>query len=356
MIRRKLEKMRLTLLFTFVVLAIFIITSIIIAILAFTGIRFGLTDRIGWRNSFPLLFTLLPASVIVGFIVALVIAHIPLKPLRELIAAINQLASGDFSARIHLEHTLEFNELNDSFNRMATELGSIELLRSDFINNFSHEFKTPIVSIKGFAELLKMDDLPKPERDEYLDIIIHESSRLAMLATNVLNLSKVENQTIVANEQRYNLSEQLRRCVLLLQYAWENKQLQFNIDLEEIQIYANEELLSQVWLNLLDNAIKFSDNNGTVDVSLSQTEGFAQVIVRDRGIGIGPEDLPHIFEKFYQSDSSRALPGTGLGLALVKKIVTLYGGSVNCNSTLGQGSAFVVLLPLAHGGNKKLPA
>lgn len=342
--------MRLSLLFSLMVFGIFIITSMIMVALGIAAMHFGLVDRLGIRRSFPIVLAVLPASAIVGTLVAYIFGRIPLRPIREIINATNKLATGDFSARLTFTRFPEFLALRDSFNRMAEELNSIEMLRSDFINNFSHEFKTPIVSIKGFAELLKADDLPKAERDEYMDIIIRESTRLATMATNVLNLSRVENQTIVADKKPYNLSEQIRRCILLLQSAWEHKNIQLEIDLEEVEICANEEMLSQVWVNLLDNAIKFSHEGGRIVFTLQKTDDIAEAVLRDYGPGIGEKDISHIFDKFYQADSSRAISGNGLGLTLAQKIVRLHGGDIVCESKPEHWTEFAVRLPLASSG------
>lgn len=347
MIRRWLHGMRLSLVFTLVVLGIFMITSLIMVAIALAAMHFGVIDKLGLRRSFPIVLALLPASAIVGTLVTMVFGRIPLRPLREMIAAINKLAAGDFSVRLTLGHMREFSELWDSFNRMAEELSSIELLRTDFVNNFSHEFKTPIVSIKGFAELLKVENLPKEEHDEYLDIIIRESTRLSTMATNVLNLARVENQAIVADKKQYNLSEQIRRCILLLQSSWEQKNLQLDIDLEEVEIYANEELLNQVWVNLLDNAIKFSHSGGKIVMEVFKKGNTAEVMLRDYGLGVEEKDLGHIFDKFYQTDASRALPGNGLGLTLAQKIVQLHDGSITCASKPEHWTEFTVRLPLA---------
>ena len=346
MIRRWQHNMRLSILFSLVVLAIFIVTSLIIVIIALTAMHFGLVDKLGLRRSFPIIVALIPASAVVGTLVTLIFGRIPLRPFRELIDAINHLAAGDFSARLTLGHMREFRELRDSFNRMAGELNGVELLRGDFVNNFSHEFKTPIVSIKGFAEILKNDDLPKEERDEYLDIIIRESARLATMATNVLNLSRVENQSIVADKKTYNLSEQIRRCILLLQSGWEQKNLQMDIDLEEVEINANEELLNQVWVNLLDNAIKFSSDGGKIVMELFRKGSTTEMVIRDYGLGVNEKDLEHIFDKFYQADASRAIPGNGLGLTLAQKIVQLHSGNITCTSKSGHWTEFTVNLPL----------
>lgn len=346
LINRRMNRVGLTIIFTLVILAIFIITGLFVLLIGFLAIHFGLLERFGLRMTFPVLLSAVVSSAIVGMLVSMTLGRIPLRPIRQLINAINRLAAGDFSARISIVQTEELRELSDSFNRMAKELGSIELLRSDFVNNFSHEFKTPIVSIKGFAELLKVEDLPPEERNEYMDIIIRESTRLATMATNVLNLSKVENQTIVTEKSPYDLSEQLRRCVLLMQTGWEHKNLHLDIDLQELTILANSEMLSQVWLNLLDNAIKFSKENGQITVTLRKAEGMAEITVRDDGLGIAQQDISHVFDKFYQSDASRAIPGNGLGLALAKKIVQLHGGEISCLSQEDHWTAFTVRLPL----------
>ena len=345
MIVRRMRRVGLSIVFSFVVFVIFFITGLTMVAIALLAMQLGLVDKLGLRNAFPIVMASLPASVIMGTVVSLVFSRIPLRPIREIIDAINRLAAGDFSARIRISHTPELRELRDSFNRMAHELNSIELLRNDFINNFSHEFKTPIVSIKGFAELLKTDGLPTQERNEYLDIIIRESSRLATMATNVLNLSRVENQTIVANRERYDLSEQIRRCVLLLQTGWEHKNIHFEIDLDEVEVNANEEMLNQVWVNLIDNAVKFSREKGTISVTLKQIKDTVELTIRDEGLGIAPNDLKHIFDKFYQSDASRAIPGNGLGLTLAQKIVQLHGGYIACQSEVDRWTEFMVRVP-----------
>ncbi|HNW85747.1 MAG TPA: HAMP domain-containing sensor histidine kinase [Candidatus Limiplasma sp.] len=349
MIKRWLHGMRLSLMLSLVVLIIFLITSMIVVMIAFVAMHLGWMDKLGLRRTFPIMVGVLPASAIVGTLVTLIFGRIPLRPIREMIDATNRLAAGDFSARLTLKHRPEFRALQESFNRMAEELNSIELLRGDFVNNFSHEFKTPIVSIKGFAELLKADDLPREEREEYLDIIIRESTRLASMATNVLNLSRFENQTIVADKQNYNVSEQVRRCILMLESAWEQRNLQLEIDLAEVEICANEEMMSQVWLNLLDNAIKFSGDGGRIVVTLRAAGAVAVAAVRDYGPGIEAKDIAHVFDKFYQADPSRAIPGNGLGLTLARRIVQLHGGSITCESEPGHWTEFTVSLPIASG-------
>ncbi len=344
---RPFHKVGLTILFSLVVLVIFLITGLLVVLMGLLAIHTGALNHFGLRTEFPVLLAALVASVIIGTAVSLVVGRIPLRPVRDMINATNKLAGGDFSARISANFTPELRELRDSFNRMAEELGSIELLRRDFINNFSHEFKTPIVSIKGFAELLKAGDLPMAERAEYLDIIVRESTRLTTLATNVLNLSKVGNQVILTDRKAYELSEQVRRCILTLQAVWEHKDIQFELEMEEVRVTANEELLSQVWLNLIDNAVKFSPQGGRIEVRLAREGTRVSVAVRDHGTGVDEKDLPHIFEQYYKGEASRSAPGNGLGLALCQRITALHGGEIRCDSQPGSGTEFTVRLPIA---------
>ena len=220
------------------------------------------------------------------------------------------------------------------------------MLRADFVDHFSHEFKTPIVSIKGFAEELKHDDLTPEQRNEYLDIIIHESTRLAQLATNVLNLSRVEKQTILANRTRFDLTEQVRRCVLLFENKWEQRRLNLKVELDEVTIDGDEELLSQVWLNLIDNAVKFTPEGGCVDIRLQKGDGSVTFQIRDDGYGISEEAQRHIFDKFYQGDASHTVSGNGLGLSIARRVITLHNGEIYCKSEEGAGAEFTVVLPL----------
>lgn len=228
---------------------------------------------------------------------------------------------------------------------MTEELAGIELLRSDFIGNFSHEFKTPIVSILGFAKLLKKGNLTPEEQAEYLDIIIEESRRLTALSTNVLNLSKVESMSLLTDFTTFNVGEQVRESVVLLESKWNKKEISFDFNLKELQINGNEQLLKQVWMNLIDNAVKFSPAKSKIDLSLENNSEFVKITVRDYGIGMDEKTQHNIFDKFYQGESSHSPKGNGLGLPLAKKIVELHHGTITVTSRLGEGSAFVVTLP-----------
>ena len=295
-----------------------------------------------WR---PIPFIIL-VSALVGMALTILASRIPLRPIRDLIEAINQLAHGNFHVRVHLDLTQEFVRLSESFNSMAQELENTELLRSDFINNFSHEFKTPIVSLRGFAKILKNDSLTKEERDEYLDIIISESNRLSQLSTNVLNLSKIEKMSILSDMESFDLSEEVRQSVLLLESKWQKKNLELFIDMDELEYHGNKALLNQVWINLIDNAIKFSPQNGKIKLKLHKKKDQVVFQILDNGCGMDEETKNHIFDRFYQGDSSHTAEGNGIGLTVVEKIVHLHKGQIRVVSEAGIGTTFTVNLPI----------
>lgn len=345
--RRPRGRFALPFLFTAIVFLILLITAAIVIGISLILLQTGTISFVNIARHAPVVpvVIMLVISVAVGTIVSFIVSHFPLRPVRRMIDAINRLADGDFSVRLTLPGPRPFQELATSFNRMAEELGGIEVLRTDFVNSFSHEFKTPIVSIKGFAEELKHDDLSSEQRGEYLDIIIAESGRLATLATNVLNLSKVEKQVILTDRRPFDLTEQIRRCILLFESKWESKHLDLSVDLEEISFSGNEDLLSQVWLNLIDNAVKFTHIGGSIEIRLFQADGGVRFVVRDDGCGIGEDQLMHIFDKFYQGDPSRSVSGNGLGLSVALRIVELHGGKLECHSQENSGAEFTVVLP-----------
>ena len=340
----------LTLLYSTAFFLIQLAAVLITAALSFLLTKLGVLDNLGIpRNSgFAMLIVMLLISVLVGSVVAIGTVKIPLRPFNRLINNINRLAEGDFSARMHYSKAMGgnpvFRELSESFNAMAEELENTQMLRSDFINNFSHEFKTPIVSIAGFAGLLKQGNLSREEQLEYLDIIEGESRRLAQMATNVLNMTKVENQAILTNVTYFNLSEQLRTCVLLLERKWEKKNLEMSLELEEHMISGNQELLRQVWVNLLDNAIKFSPEDQVVEISASEENGWVCVSISNAGAPIPENQQEAIFRKFYQADRSHNTEGNGIGLAVVKRVVELHGGSIRVESDAAF-TKFTVKLP-----------
>lgn len=318
-----------------------IATVSIIFFIMFVMTKFGLIafDKIDRLPFF--LFSV--ACIAVGTIIAMIISRKPLKPLKDVMDAADKIADGDYSARVIPCGMEKFRELGEKFNHMAEEIGSVEMLRNDFIGNFSHEFKTPIVSIRGFAKALKWEELSKEERDEYLDIIISEAERLADLSNNVLYLSRIEKQTILTDKRTVNVSEQIRLTIALLYEKCSERAIDIAFESDEKYIECNEELLKQVWINLLDNAVKFSPNGGRIDIKISEDDEALTVSFEDEGGGMSEETRRHIFDKFYQGDLSHTTSGNGLGLAIVKRIVELHSGRISVEPT-EKGSAFIVRL------------
>lgn len=307
--------------------------------------RHGLISFGKYNPSVPII-SFLFTSVLVGTVVSTLVGHKLMKPMMELVEAVKEIARGNFDVRMKESKGLrEVREMLHSFNIMAQELSGIETLRNDFVVNVSHEFKTPIASIEGYATLLQSGSLTEEDRNEYTKLIIQSAQKLSTLTSNILRLSKLETQGIIPSKTRFFLDEQLRQALLMIETQWSRKNIELDIELMPVCFYGSEELLLQVWLNLLSNAIKFTPQNGTVLVHLVEKDGNVIVTVSDTGIGIAPEAQKHIFEKFYQGDRTRAEEGNGLGLALVKRIVTLCNGTVSVKSDLGEGSCFNVTLP-----------
>lgn len=296
-------------------------------------------------------FWMAPITVCVGCIIGAILAafimRFYIKPLDDLLAATKRIAEGDFSVRVpEKTHLLEMEMLVENFNQMAHELEGIEMFRSDFINNFSHEFKTPIVSIRGFAKQLQSADLTKEERLKYTEIIADESERLSTMATNILLLSKLENQQLIPEKSEYSLDEQLRSCMLLFAKDWEEKNIELDIDLEDIAYMGNEELMSHIWINLIGNAVKYTPEGGKIALRAIKKSGEILVRISDNGIGMSHEVMERIFDKFYQGDGSHAGSGNGLGLSLVKRIIELCDGKIIVDSEIGAGTVFTVCLPV----------
>lgn len=288
------------------------------------------------------------ACTIIGTGAAAIFTKWILSPLNEMIEATERISKGDF--KVHIQESFDeksdFGMLQRSFNHMARELDGIEMFRKDFINNFSHEFKTPIVSIQGFAHQLQAGGLTPEEEREYIRIIAAESDRLAKMSTNILLLSKLENQAIVTEQTEFWLDEQLRTCLVLLEKQWGPKNIELNIELEEVKYQFNEDMLSHVWLNLFNNAIKFTPEGGTVSCSLRSESDQIIVEISDTGIGMTEETRCHIFDKFFQGDTSHTGDGNGIGLTIVSRILFLCKGSIDVRSKPGQGSTFTVTLPV----------
>lgn len=272
------------------------------------------------------------ASVILGTFLSFWLSRAVLSPVNKILDGMDALSRGDFSVRLETAKNKPTRELDEKFNKLAVELSNIELLRSDFVNAFSHEFKTPIVSINGLVNLLRNENLPKKKRLEYLAIIEEETSRLSDMTTRILQLSNIESQSILTNVTRFNLSEQIRTTVLLLERKWSAKNITPVLEFDEYYVSANEDLLKQAWINLVDNAIKFSDEGSQLSIEIEKTDGYLSVKVMNEGDTIDEENLTRIFNKFYRTDSAHFKDGNGIGLYIVKHITDLHKGKVEVES------------------------
>lgn len=298
------------------------------------------------RTPAMLIISSIIVSCIIGSFLSLMGTRFLVKPVEKVIKAMKRVEKGDFSVRVdENECAGEISELVKSYNKMAQELGGIEMFRENFINSFSHEFKTPIVSIEGFAKQLRKDNLSEEKKRQYVDIIISESKRLTNLSSNILMLSKLENQQIVTDKTQISLDEQIRSCILLLEKQWSAKNIEFDIDMDSIHYVTNAEMLSQAWVNIIGNAIKFSPEDSVISISLKMSEGKIKAVVSDKGIGMKEETIHHIFERFYQGDKAHSAEGSGLGLPLVKRIIELNDGDIRVESQYGAGTKFIVQLP-----------
>ena len=260
--------------------------------------------------------------------------------------AIQKVAAGDYSTRITEYKRAQIKPIYDDFNKMCAELESVKLLRNDFINSYSHEFKTPISSINGFASLVLEKDMSEEEQKKYLKIIVDESARLSNLATSTILLSKLTAQSIVTDIEEYDLGEQLRECSVILSGKWLQKNMEFDVSLDHVMYSGNKEMMQHLWINLLDNAVKYTPEGGKVTVSVSEENGYAIVKIADTGEGMSKEIQKHLFDPYFQGDSSHSSQGLGLGLSIVKRIVELCKGTISVRSKVGEGSIFTVILPM----------
>ena len=302
-------------------------------------------------------FQFLSTLVIVLFILIIIFAVMYRRRKRELTTlteSIRKVANGDFSVRITYSKRDSMAHVYKDFNKMSSELESVQVLRKDFINSYSHEFKTPIASINGFASLLLEKELSREDQNTYLKIIQEESERLSNLTTNVILLTKLSSQQILSDTECYNLGEQLRQCSIILSHEWLQKQQTFSGEFPDIDFVGNRELMKHLWINLISNAVKYTPPGGEISVELSLRDNLIVVIVKDTGKGMDETTLSHLFDPYYQGDPARTTPGLGLGLAIAKQIVELCNGNIQVQSKIDEGSEFIVHLPY-HNKNESTP-
>lgn len=334
----------------------------LVVLLLMSGIHTGLVvgmNTLGWND---LLQTLVPilywsaVAVMLTLFTRRQVQRVYEEPMHRLAAATEKVAGGDFSVYVPPLHTSDKLDYLDvmivDFNRMVEELGSIETLKTDFFSNVSHEIKTPLAVIQNNAELLRMEELTDPQR-EYTDTIYQSARRLADLISNILKLNKLEKQTITPDIQVYDVCAQLAECALGHEEAWEKKELDLDADMEDrAEIAADPALMKLVWNNLFSNAVKFTEPGGSITLTETSDECNVYVSIRDTGCGMSEETKKHIFEKFYQGDTSHAMAGNGLGLALALRVLQLNNFQIKVESAPGQGSTFTVIMPRANQGEQ----
>lgn len=314
----------------------------------------ALSELAGWafRHWFgvtPELPIFVWAMVFSGTIGVAVTNHMTkmlIDPIAKLRSAMREVADGDFKVEAKCESRIQdVQDIYDSFNSMVRELSTTETLQTDFISDVSHEFKTPINAIEGYASLLEGEPSPEEQR-AYVEKILFNTRRLSALTGNILLLSKLSNQSILPQKTQFRLDEQIRQAIVALEQMWSEKELGFEVELAETPFFGYESLLPHVWTNLIGNAAKFSPKGGEIRIKMMRTEGAVVFTIEDDGPGIVPGDEEHIFTKFYQSESSHGMEGNGLGLALVRQIVEMSGGSVDVQNLEVGGCRFTVRLPL----------
>lgn len=307
--------------------------------------RFDILSTKQEQHIFPLAVISI-LSLLIGLGVSAVVSKRILHPIANLRQAMTQVAKGDLRVQLTEDQKFEdVEQLYHDFNVMVKELSSIEALRNDFVSTVSHEFKTPVATIRGYVQLLQNEQLKPEQRKIYLERMLDGTQQLSQLTDNVLRLTKLESQSIQFSKEAFQLDEQIREVILFLQPKWETQQLELAIELEEACYEGNEELLYHVWLNLLDNAIKYSPSGSLLTITLETTKSGLKIAICDEGVGMTSKDSQHIFEKFYQADTSRKTKGNGLGLALVKQIIHLHHGTIKVTTQPGQGSHFIIYLP-----------
>lgn len=340
---QKNDKLSLRVRLTLVVSA-----ELVACILLAVGLDALLRNVVFENWEIPLLAELIVVSLMVGGAVTSWMSQWFFAPIKKLGAAMEKVADGDFSVRLDTKSSSkEIREVYSGFNLMTHELSATEILQTDFVSNVSHEFKTPINAIEGYSMLLQDGENLTGEQKQYVDKILFNTQRLSSLVGSILLLSKLENQAIPTNQTCYRLDEQIRQSIVALEPAWEKKDIEFDVEMDSVEYTGNEPMMRHVWDNLISNAVKFDPQRGMVRIRLAREGEQIRFTIEDSGPGLSEEAQKHLFDKFYQADSSHKEEGNGLGLALVKKILAISGGTIRAENIPGGGCRFTVLLEAA---------
>jgi signal transduction histidine kinase len=313
--------------------------------------RYALFIAFNYKEEFAAIKRVIMVSLllvlVVGSLLILLASRNIVKPIKKLTLAAKQMATGNFSVRLKSKNKDEVGELITTFNHMATELEKIDKMREDFVSNVSHEIQSPLTSIRGFTKAIRDDVVPKQNQKEYLDIIYQETERLSRLSENLLRLASLDSEHHPYHPVLYRLDEQVRRSVLATEPLWKQKNLQLHLDLKKQEVFADQDLLEEVWLNLITNAIKYSHYGGLITITMKKANNEIVVSVRDTGKGIPKEFIPNLFDRFYKVDKARrsSVAGNGLGLSIVKRILSIHQFSIAVSSEEGNGSIFKVRIP-----------
>lgn len=326
-------------------LVVFVTLEIEICILIAVGIDALLKQVLEVPFEVPLLLELVAVSMLISLLVTNQLSKYFFNPIKKLREAIGKVADGDFTVELKSKsNSKEIQKIYSGFNLMPHELRATEILQMDFLSHASHELKTPISAIEGYGALLRSGTDLSEEQRECVDKIIFNTKRLSSLASSILLLSKLENQEIPTNRTKFLVDEQIRQSIVALESQWEKKDIELDVDLCEAEYYGNELLMRHVWDNLISNAIKFTPEGSTVKIQLVKKLTKVVFTVEDQGPGIPEESIRRVFDKFYQADSAHKQEGSGLGLALVEKVLTLEKGSVKAENMEHGGCRFTVTL------------
>ena len=323
-------------------LTVFVTVEMLICILIAYGVDQLFNSVLPW--TVPLELELVGVCLLIGVLVTSRMSKYFFNPIKKLRGAMDKVAEGDFSVRLEEKSSKEIMEIYAGFNLMANGLSATEILQSDFVSNVSHEFKTPINAIEGYSTLLQGSENLDDDQKEYVDKILFNTQRLSSLVGSILLLSKLENQQIPTNQTEYRLDEQIRQSVVALETAWVQKDIELDVDLDRVSYLGNEQMMRHVWDNLISNAVKFSPQGGMVKLRLTQKARKLIFTIEDQGPGLSEDAQKHVFDKFYQGDSSHKQEGNGLGLALAKRILTIEKGQITAENIHEGGCRFTVTL------------